>query len=73
VKKTIKMAPSILSADFSQLGRDVKMIADSGADMINKSRGNAAYTMIDIDGEAHADIREELMGIEGVIRVRLID
>jgi len=35
VKKTIKMAPSILSADFSQLGRDVKMIADSGADMIH--------------------------------------
>jgi len=43
------------------------------ADMINKSRGNAAYTMIDIDGEAPADIREKLMSINGVIRVRLID
>jgi len=29
------MAPSILSADFSQLGRDVRMLADNGADLIH--------------------------------------
>ncbi|MDP2233636.1 MAG: ribulose-phosphate 3-epimerase [Actinomycetota bacterium] len=31
----ILMAPSILSADFANLGRDVRMIADGGADFIH--------------------------------------
>lgn len=42
------------------------------ADMINKSRGSAAYTMIDIDGDAPADIQHQLMQVDGVIRVRII-
>ena len=31
----IKIAPSILSADFSRLGEQVKEAADGGADMIH--------------------------------------
>ena len=31
----IHMAPSILSADFSRLGEEVKAVADAGADMIH--------------------------------------
>ena len=31
----IQMAPSILSADFSRLGEEVKAVADAGADMIH--------------------------------------
>lgn len=31
----VKVAPSILSGDFSRLGEDVKMIADAGADYVH--------------------------------------
>ena len=33
--KKIKISPSILSADFSQLGQEIKNLEDSGADMIH--------------------------------------
>ena len=33
--KKIKISPSILSADFSQLGQEIKNLANSGADMIH--------------------------------------
>ena len=33
--KKIKIAPSILSADFSQLGNEIKRLEESGADMIH--------------------------------------
>jgi len=42
------------------------------AHMINKSKGNTAYTMIDIDGEAPDDLFQKLSGIGGVIKVRII-
>lgn len=31
----MKIAPSILSADFADLGREVKAVADAGADYIH--------------------------------------
>ena len=33
--KKIQISPSILSADFSQLGNEIKRLEDSGADMIH--------------------------------------
>ena len=33
--KKIKISPSILSADFSQLGQEIKNLENSGADMIH--------------------------------------
>ena len=33
--KKIKISPSILSADFSQLGKEIKNLQDSGADLIH--------------------------------------
>ena len=33
--KKIQISPSILSADFSQLGKEIKRLEDSGADMIH--------------------------------------
>ena len=33
--KNIKISPSILSADFSQLGKEIKRLEDGGADMIH--------------------------------------
>jgi ribulose-phosphate 3-epimerase len=31
----IKLAPSLLSADFSDLGKDVKLVCDAGADYLH--------------------------------------
>lgn len=33
--KNVKIAPSILAADFSQLGEDIQKVAESGADLIH--------------------------------------
>ena len=33
--KKIQISPSILSADFSQLGNEIKRLEDGGADMIH--------------------------------------
>ena len=33
--KKIKISPSILSADFSQLGNEIKRLEEGGADMIH--------------------------------------
>ena len=41
-------------------------------DMINKSRGDLAYTLIDIDKPADETLLDELSAIEGVLSVRMI-
>lgn len=41
-------------------------------DMMNKSRGEYAYTMIDIEKPAQKAMIEKLESIEGVIRVRVV-
>jgi D-3-phosphoglycerate dehydrogenase len=40
------------------------------ADLLNKSRGDLAYTLIDIDGEVPSSVLERLSKIEGVLAVR---
>ena len=40
--------------------------------MTNKSRGNAAYTMLDVTGEVPAAVAEHLAALDGVLRVRVI-
>ena len=40
--------------------------------MMNKSKGEYAYTMLDIAGKATDDIVATLSGFEGVIKVRVI-
>ncbi|HAJ78891.1 MAG TPA: 3-phosphoglycerate dehydrogenase [Fibrobacteres bacterium] len=42
------------------------------ADMLNKSKGDLAYNIIDIDGEVADGIEAKLKGITGVIMVRVI-
>ncbi|CDZ74375.1 D-isomer specific 2-hydroxyacid dehydrogenase [Peptoniphilus sp. ING2-D1G] len=42
------------------------------ANLLNKHKGNWAYTMIDIDSQVDQSLKEELWKIEGVVRVRLI-
>lgn len=40
--------------------------------MVNKSRGNMAYTMLDATGALPADLQTKLEAIPGVIRVRIL-
>lgn len=46
------------------------------ADMVNRSRGEYAYTMIDIDNKINGDIipglEEKIMQIEGIVTARII-
>jgi D-3-phosphoglycerate dehydrogenase len=41
------------------------------ADLLNKSRGEYAYTLIDADGALGAEVLEELRAIEGVLSARI--
>jgi D-3-phosphoglycerate dehydrogenase len=46
------------------------------ADMMNRSKGNFAYTMIDIDSDIEnakkSELDEQLNKIDGIIKVRFI-
>ena len=42
------------------------------AGLMNKSRGEFAYTMLDLDHHPSAEVVEQLKRIEGVLRVRII-
>lgn len=42
------------------------------SDMTNKSRGEVAYTMLDIESAATQDLVEALQKIDGVFRVRIV-
>jgi len=42
------------------------------ADMINKSRGNVAYNIIDLEGDISADLVGKIQTIDGVIAVRVL-
>ena len=41
-------------------------------DMLNKSRGDVAYTLIDIEGKIPDNVVKEIAGIKGVLNVRVI-
>lgn len=42
------------------------------ADLLNKSRGEYAYTLIDTDGAVGEDILHRIRGIEGVLSARIV-
>ncbi len=42
------------------------------ADLLNKSRGEVAYTLIDVDGEVARPVMEKIRAIPGVLKARLI-
>ncbi len=51
------------------------LIADDNVNienLLNKSRGDYAYTMLDIDEADEAQLKSEIEAIDGVIRVRII-
>ena len=42
------------------------------ADLLNKSRGELAYTLIDVDGSISADLVNQVRAIQGVLSVRAL-
>ena len=49
------------------------MLAEAGlniADLLNKSRGDLAYTLVDVEGEVPDDLLAKIKGIEGVLSAR---
>jgi D-3-phosphoglycerate dehydrogenase / 2-oxoglutarate reductase len=52
-----------------------RMLADNKlniADMINKSKGNIAYNIIDVEGDTNTDLVKKIQSIDGVIAVRVL-
>lgn len=59
----------------NSLGRFTAAIAGENINidgLVNKSRGEYAYTMLDLDHHPSAEVVENLKKIEGVLRVRVI-
>jgi D-3-phosphoglycerate dehydrogenase / 2-oxoglutarate reductase len=57
------------------LGSVLAILADENInviDMLNKSRGELAYNLIDIDTHVSDDILDAMRALDGVINVRLI-
>ena len=57
------------------LGSVLSILADAElnvVDMVNKSRGNIAYNIIDVEGELDQGIAEAIAAVEGVVRIRII-
>ena len=63
-----KNIPNLITQFTAEFG--VKGINIS--DMTNKSRGEVAYTMIDVESAPTAEIIEALEKIDGVFRVRVV-
>ena len=59
----------------NSLGQFTSAVAEDGiniASLQNASRGEYAYTMLDVDQPASAEVVKHLKGINGVLRVRVI-
>ena len=59
----------------NMISRFTGIFGESGlniSDMTNKSKGEYAYTMMDLDVKASDDIVKKLEAVEGVIRVRVV-
>ena len=60
--------PRMLNACLDLVGEE-NLNVDN---LVNKARGDYAYSMIDIDTKVNPALVERLMALEGVIRVRLV-
>lgn len=57
------------------IGQVTSILANNGlniSEMVNKSRGKIAYTLIDLDGDVSSNLVDEITTLDGVKRVRLI-
>ena len=63
-----KNVPTTIASITSALGNEGINIEN----MANASRGNFAYTMLDVSGDVSPDVEGAINSIDGVIRVRVI-
>lgn len=59
----------------NMLGQISSLLAEANlniADMVNKSKGDLAYTIVDVNGTVSADIVDTLEAIDGVLDVRVL-
>ena len=63
-----KNVPNMVGQISSILAKENLNISD----MLNKSKGDYAYTLIDVDSEVSEQLINDLMAIQEVIRVRII-
>jgi D-3-phosphoglycerate dehydrogenase / 2-oxoglutarate reductase len=59
----------------NMVGQISTALASAGlniSDLLNKSRGEVAYTLVDVDGEIPGNVLEEIGTIEGVLSLRRI-
>jgi D-3-phosphoglycerate dehydrogenase len=59
----------------NMVGQISTCLAEQGlniVDLLNKSRGPVAYTLVDVEGEVTESLREQLANIEGVLNVRVL-
>lgn len=59
----------------NMLGQVSTVLADGGLnihDMVNKSRNNLAFTIVDVDSELSEEICAKLKAIDGVLSVRIV-
>lgn len=63
IHKNVKTIISQISANLSEINIE---------NMLNKSKGDYAYTILDIDNKVDESIIEKLNAIDGVIKIRVI-
>lgn len=63
IHKNVKAIISQISSTLASLNIE---------NMMNKSRGDYAYTMIDVDGNVNEETMKALCEIEGIVKVRVI-
>ena len=59
----------------NMIGQYSSVLAAEGiniSDMTNKSRGDYAYSLLDLDAPTTAEVTEKLAAIDGVLRIRVI-
>jgi D-3-phosphoglycerate dehydrogenase len=59
----------------NMVGQISTSLADAGlniADLLNKSKGEVAYTLVDIDGKVPVGLVERVASIQGVLRARAL-
>ena len=59
----------LLCYQISSLLADAKL---NISDMVNKSKGDLAYTIVDVNGTVSNDIVDILEAIDGVLAVRVL-
>ncbi len=60
----------------NMIGQITAALAEAGlnvAEFTNKSKGEYAYTLVDVEGEVEDELKERILAIDGVIRARKIE